>query len=85
VGIQESINVLLVLTVLFLFVNFPGMSEALGVGDRGDRLVFKETAKFVGSSGEPGASRVGWVESKRHRVIDRVVVGEKVVVVGGKG
>jgi hypothetical protein len=85
VGIQDSINVLLVLTVLFLFVNFPGMSEALGVGDRGDRRVFKETAKFVGSSGEPGASRVGWVESKRHRGIDRVVVGEKVVVVGGKG
>jgi hypothetical protein len=57
-GIQDAIDVLFVLTVSFLLLNLPGMSEALGVGGRGDRLVFKETAKVCGSRGEPGASVV---------------------------
>ncbi len=76
---------LLVVTVVFLPLNFPGMSESLGVGDRGDRLVFNETAKCIGARGEPGASSVGGNESNRHRERDRVVVGEKVVVVGVNG
>ncbi len=64
-GIQYLINVLLVLTVLFLFLDFPGLSEALGIGDRSHGLVFKETAKFFGASGEAGVSVVGGFKLNR--------------------
>ena len=57
-GIQDAIDVLFVVTVLFLFTDLPGLSEALSICNRARCLSFKEAAKFGGASGEPGA-RVG--------------------------
>ena len=49
-GIQKAIEVLLLVTVVFLPLNFPGMSKALGIGQWTRRLSFKETTKLGGSS-----------------------------------
>ncbi len=66
-GIQNAIDVLFVLTVLFLLTDFPGMSEALGISNRARCLSFKEATKFGGSSGEPGVRVVGGFILNRHR------------------
>jgi hypothetical protein len=56
VGFNDAIKFLLVLTIFFLSVCFPGMSEFLSVRHRGERLAHDETVEFIGSGGEPGAS-----------------------------
>ena len=48
--IQEAVDILFVFTILFLFVYFPRMSKALGISQQTQRLSFKETTKFGGSS-----------------------------------
>ena len=61
VGIKNAIEGLLVFTVRVLSGCFPGMSEFLSVGHRGERFAHDETMEFIGSGGEPGAFVRGWV------------------------
>jgi hypothetical protein len=58
---NDAIECLLIFTICFLSAFFPGMSEFLSVGHRGERFAHDETMEFIGSGGEPGAFVRGWV------------------------
>ncbi len=55
-SIKYAIECFLVLTICFLSVCFPGMSEFLSVHHRGERLAYDEASEFFGSGRKPGAS-----------------------------
>ncbi len=83
-GIQNAVDELFVFPIRFLFIDFPGMSKTLGIGNRGC-LSFKETTKFCCSSEEPCALGGRWVKLNGCNKRVGGIVVEKVVVVGVKG